>query len=70
MPAVTTPRTLFLSRQHSLVVRDGKGVVDKALWKRLRSALPEQVMPGKTGRFILPTGATAVWREGVLDPWR
>lgn len=70
LPAVAAPRTLFLSRQHSLVVRDDKGVVDKALWKRLRSALPEQVMPCATGRFILPTGATAVWREGVLDPWR
>lgn len=70
LPSVTTPRTLFLSRQHSLVVRDDKGAVDKALWKRLRSALPEQVMPGKTGRFILPAEATATWREGVLDPWR
>ena len=70
LPAVKTRRTLFLSRQHSLVVRDDKGVVDKALWKRLRSALPEQIMPGGTGRFILPDGASMSWREGVLDPWR
>ena len=70
LPAVSAPRTLFLARQQSLVVRDDKGNVDKALWKRLRSVLPEMVMPGKTGRFVLPAGATATWREGVLDPWR
>lgn len=70
LPAVTAPHTLFLSRQHSLVVRDDRGVVDKPLWKQLRSALPEMVMPGKTGRYVLPAGASATWREGVLDPWR
>ena len=70
LPAVTQPRTLFLSRQHSLMVRDDRGVVDKALWRKMRAALPELVMPGKTGRLVLPLGATALWREGVLDPWR
>lgn len=70
LPTVSAPRTLFLTRQHSLVVRDDRGNIDEALWKKLRSALPEMVMPGKTGRFVLPAGATATWREGVLDPWR
>lgn len=70
LPAVSAPRTLFLSRVHSLAVRDDQGMIDDQLWRKLRSALPEMVMPGKTGVFSLPSGASAVWREGVLDPWR
>lgn len=70
LPSTTAPRTLFLTRKHSLVVRDDRGNVDEALWKKLRSALPEMVMPDKTGRFVLPEGATGLWHEGVLNPWR
>lgn len=70
LPKSAQPRNLFVSRQHSLVVRDDLGNVDRVLWKKLRSALPEVVPPGKTGNFRLPVGATANWREGVFDPWR
>lgn len=70
LPATNRARSLFVSRYHSLVVRDDSGNVDRALWKKLRSTLPEVVPPGKTGSVRLPVGATANWREGVFDPWK
>lgn len=36
---------------------------------RLEGALGECVMPGKSGRWILPDGASLSWRTAVLDPW-
>lgn len=70
LPAVTAPRTLFLSREYSMEVRDDRGIVDKPLHRKMRAAPPELIMPGKTGRVVLPAGATVLWREGVLNPWR
>lgn len=70
LPEVPAPRTIWLSREHSLAVRDDRGVMDRKLWKQLRAALPELVPAGASRRVTVPEGAEVMWREGVLDPWR
>lgn len=36
---------------------------------RLPGAFPESVPPGKSGTWVLPTGASLEWTQLVVDPW-
>lgn len=71
LPAVTSPRTMWLDPSESCVVKDNDGVVDQTLWRVLRgSVFPESVPPGENARrFTLPAGASLIYDVGVYSPW-
>lgn len=36
---------------------------------RLDGAFPENIPPGESGTWVVPTGVKVQWRVGVADPW-
>ena len=44
-------------------------VVLDPMLNRMDGVLCENVPPGRSGTWVLPTGATLQWRLGVADPW-
>lgn len=71
LPAVPSPRTIWLDPSESCVVKDDNGVVDHALWLSLRGGVfPEPVPPGDELRpFGLPADAQLIYDIGVYSPW-
>lgn len=70
LPAVDSPRTIWLDPQESCLVVDDRGVRDDALWRRLRGVcFPEPIPAGEQRTFGLPPGAALLVDERVDDPW-
>lgn len=70
LPPVGDWRTLILDPEESCVVLDDNGQPDYGLWPSKISVVPELVPPNQTRTFILPTGASAIWRIALTDPWK
>ena len=69
LPTVAGGRVLSLNRRRGFPVTDRDGVPDRDMQRRLWGKIVEEkIMPGETGRFTLPPGATLVWDMGVSEP--
>lgn len=70
LPPVAAWRTLILDSEESCVVIKDDGLPDYEIWPAKIAVTPELVPPNQTRKFILPAGASAMWRIALTDPWK
>lgn len=70
VPAVDSPRTVWLDPKESCVVKDDAGVIDRDLWISLRGNIFPEVLPAddQYREFHLPDGAVLLY-EVEESPW-
>ncbi|CAB0584545.1 hypothetical protein FRC0418_00085 [Corynebacterium diphtheriae] len=70
LPPVSDWRTLILDSEESCVVIKDDGLPDYEVWPAKIAVTPELVPPCCARKFVLPTGASAMWRIALTDPWK
>lgn len=68
LPAVTSPRTMYLDRRRAGQVYAAGEVLDREATHEA-AAVGEMVPVGQTRVFRVPAGARIQWDQEVLDPW-
>lgn len=70
LPAVESPRTIWLDPRESCVVKDDAGNIDREIWLALRGSVFPEVLPAddEYREFGLPDGAVLFYEIGE-SPW-